>query len=979
MCKKRIFSLLAVIIAMCFAATAVQADWTNAAGNNLWEDPNNWSDEEVPDTSNVALDAAAEPDDYVFIGPEAGTGYPAEWEWPDNLASVNNMRFGDDPADPQDPSVASHVIVDGAMILRDYDVAYDPDTLPHQDPRYARIFIIGQRYPAVMDVNDGWILSWHNLFIGGAPQDNPGGDGTVNLSGKTYWQLQRQVIGHPTETNYGELNILGDNVLMRTNIGGEGAGNNIGSGDGHGTLNMHGGYMHYGDESVSVGTNGVINLYGGTIYVESGDLDIADGGQIRFQDEDAQLIVAGDVDVADGMIAHFDEETGEARGVVESEFIEDYNPNDWYPAVWDPNEIPYATEGQFANVARDVTIFSAAELDLDQPWDPAPTGTLVGNTIFEPLTLSWNPGDTAKTVEGQDVYFGSDADEVAEATVETDGIYKGRQSETEYDVAAGTMELDETYYWRVDQINEDQSITTGPVWSFSIGEFLMIDDFDAYEDTAELLQNWSAEGTATVEQESDWFDGDPHHMLVKYNNSLSPYYAEATIDAQDMLISDWNEYDMAFLAIGFWDPEGDNDAEPMYLKVSDGENTAVSWYKDEDGLTDPNATTYTGWQFFPMPFAEMQDEGVDIENIESLSIGIGDSAEAGGAGEMLIQYARIYPAGCYQDDIAWADHYDADFYATCTVDFEDFAFLAMSWLQSEYTVTAEDPGTEGLITWYKFDELVAPEAEPTWVDFVVDSVEPENEDRWLDLYEFLQWNHGEFHEDGGPDGAGSVEFYGSDDELGKFNVPTDFGISDVNEAVTVTHWAKGSDDLPGDDGAVSFWGAHRETDARQTFRNALVTTGGAIRWQSDTGLSNNSLIFDASDETELWQGQWNHYAFVADTSGGEDNMRLAIYINGILIDEMNNANLDLTDTDSFGLGGPDEGRTHLNYQGEISDFRIYNKALSHEEIVYLASETSVVQPLEGDAATADIDESGQVDYADLEYIVNEWLEDLTWP
>jgi hypothetical protein len=101
----------------------------------------------------------------------------------------------------------------------------------------------------------------------------------------------------------------------------------------------------------------------------------------------------------------------------------------------------------------------AMHADLTLPWNPSPANGASNQT--SDTVLSWNAGEGA--VE-QDVYFGTDAAAVADANAsDTTGIYIGRQAETAYtpDLISST-----TYYWRVDQVDADGNVVTGPVWSF---------------------------------------------------------------------------------------------------------------------------------------------------------------------------------------------------------------------------------------------------------------------------------------------------------------------------------------------------------------------------------------------------------------------------------------------------------------------------------------------------------------------------------
>ena len=80
------------------------------------------------------------------------------------------------------------------------------------------------------------------------------------------------------------------------------------------------------------------------------------------------------------------------------------------------------------------------------------------------LILSWGPGFNVKTTSGHRVYFGTDATAVANATTSTAGIYKGAKSSPGY--ATGVLPYNATYYWRIDEVNKDATVTKGDVWRF---------------------------------------------------------------------------------------------------------------------------------------------------------------------------------------------------------------------------------------------------------------------------------------------------------------------------------------------------------------------------------------------------------------------------------------------------------------------------------------------------------------------------------
>lgn len=104
------------------------------------------------------------------------------------------------------------------------------------------------------------------------------------------------------------------------------------------------------------------------------------------------------------------------------------------------------------NVAAQATSPSPTDLDYHAPHENGA------------LTLSWTAASSAKKHQ---VYFGTDSAAVLNATTSTSNIYKGEQTATTYK-ATNTNPL-QTYYWRVDEVDANGTVTAGNVWSFKPG------------------------------------------------------------------------------------------------------------------------------------------------------------------------------------------------------------------------------------------------------------------------------------------------------------------------------------------------------------------------------------------------------------------------------------------------------------------------------------------------------------------------------
>ena len=149
-------------------------------------------------------------------------------------------------------------------------------------------------------------------------------------------------------------------------------------------------------------------------------------------------------------------------------------------------------------------------------WSPSPSD---GSTpdIDNVMPLAWTSGDGASS---HDVYFGADGDAVKAADVsDTTGIYRGRQTGTSFTPVQGVEWGGGPYYWRVDENNTDGTVTTGRVWSFTVGDFILVDDFEGYTDN-------DADNEAIWQFWIDGFGVPANGSQVGY---VMPPYAEQAI------------------------------------------------------------------------------------------------------------------------------------------------------------------------------------------------------------------------------------------------------------------------------------------------------------------------------------------------------------------------------------------------------------------------------------------------------------------
>jgi hypothetical protein len=142
--------------------------------------------------------------------------------------------------------------------------------------------------------------------------------------------------------------------------------------------------------------------------------------------------------------------------------------------------------------------------------------------------LKWGAGDYANSHE---LYFGTDEEAVKNATAASPE-YKGTKAIGDESYDPGKLAWYTTYYWRVDEVNDTNpnSPWVGSIWSFTTGDFLVVDSFEDYTDN-------EAAGETIWQHWVDGFGIADNGAQVGY---LLPPYAEQTIvhsGAQSMPLS----------------------------------------------------------------------------------------------------------------------------------------------------------------------------------------------------------------------------------------------------------------------------------------------------------------------------------------------------------------------------------------------------------------------------------------------------------
>jgi hypothetical protein len=130
-------------------------------------------------------------------------------------------------------------------------------------------------------------------------------------------------------------------------------------------------------------------------------------------------------------------------------------------------------------------ITDVMRIDTLRAWNPIPSNGALTD-VENVLPLSWSPGDEAVQ---HDVYLGTNALAVESADAsDTTGIYRGQQDANSYMPPEG-VEPNQVYYWRIDEINTDAMVNKGKIWAFTVLPYLIVDDFEGYDDVDNRIYN----------------------------------------------------------------------------------------------------------------------------------------------------------------------------------------------------------------------------------------------------------------------------------------------------------------------------------------------------------------------------------------------------------------------------------------------------------------------------------------------------------
>jgi hypothetical protein len=261
--------------------------------------------------------------------------------------------------------------------------------------------------------------------------------------------------------------------------------------------------------------------------------------------------------------------------------------------------------------------------------------------VTQPVILEWGAGDSTTSYI---IYFGDDYEAVSNTT---GGPPQGHTSYT-----PGLIELEKVYYWQVNEVKADGTVQKGLIWNFTTANFFTVDDMESYNDldtedpnSNRIFNAWidgltdSEKGGSVVGYDMPPFaepkivHGGSQSMPLFYDNSVG--YSEATLKVITYTHS-WTENNIGILTIWFrGDPA--NAAELMYVAL----NGSAVVFND-----NPAAAQISTWTQWDIDMARFADQGVNLTNFNTISLGFGDKSNpvAGGSGMVFFDDIRLYPS-----------------------------------------------------------------------------------------------------------------------------------------------------------------------------------------------------------------------------------------------------------------------------------------------------------------------------------------------
>jgi len=479
-------------------------------------------------------------------------------------------------------------------------------------------------------------------------------------------------------------------------------------------------------------------------------------------------------------------------------------------------------------------------------------------------TLNWRPGREAVQHE---VYFGTDPNALALSKTVTD------HQAALTDLGA---EFDRTYYWKVDEVNTAATPTlwAGDVWSLSMAEYGVVDDFESYNDKCNrVFFVWqggvgdsgsldcgrdpyagNGTGSAVGNYDPPFADKEIVHrglqsMPFFYDNTAGYTTSEATRTFSPA--QNWAQGGVKALVLFFrGDPA--NGAGQLYVKVN---STKLTYNGDAAAMTRPV------WKQWNIDLTAVPG----LQSVQSLTLGVSGSAK----GKLLVDDIRLYRAA------------------------------------PEVPVPT-DPGTQGLSAYYTFEGNVQDSSGKNSHGTAV------NDPTYADSQAGL---------------GKAIQFDGVNDYV---ELPIGNLVSTLT-SVTIAAWVNFDATSANEQQRIFDFGTGETFYMFLTPRYAV--SGPLQLGITTTGNTNQTNVEGPSS---LPSG-WRHVAVVITDGVDANTVQLCLDGDVVATETTDTLPADLGVTTQNWLGRSQWAADDY-FAGMLDEFRIYNRALSAGEILYLAGD-----------------------------------------
>ncbi|MCK4291750.1 MAG: LamG domain-containing protein, partial [Planctomycetes bacterium] len=404
--------------------------------------------------------------------------------------------------------------------------------------------------------------------------------------------------------------------------------------------------------------------------------------------------------------------------------------------------------------------------------------------------------------------------------------------------------------------------------------------------------------------------------------------------------SDWTAAGAKALSLWFCGSTG-NSIESMWVELTDGAGGKATVTYGDYADEDPCDIDKTSWHEWNIDLQDFDDGGVNVANVSSMAIGFGNpiATTPGGSGLIYFDDIRLYAPRCILSrrdaDFALVDFApEGDPNGDCVIDYKELDVMSRDWLEYDYNIEAVEPNAAGLVAWYEL-ENDANDSSPNGHD---------GTENGMPLY-----------------AAGQV---GQAISLDGFDDYIDCGTNsafNLTDGITVACWIK----------VTTFdktWQAI-VTKGDNSWRIHRWSTGNGINW-AHTGLSPLSM----GGSTNVNDGAWHHIA------GTYDGTNRVLYVDG---------QVDASDTPTGTVStsthpvriGENAQATGRFWSGMIDEVRIYNYALTLNEIVSVRGLGTVYVPVTSPANIYDAEPvtEKKVNFLDYAILTQRWLDEDMFP